>query len=63
MPISDTQKLYMRVFGGVDGDAVMRDLRIRFQLDPNLIDDNTNRAFRAIGNAEVIDFIEDMINE
>ena len=48
MQSSDIQKLYRRVFSG-EGQKVL--------------DDQTNRAFRAIGNDEVLQFIRSMINE
>lgn len=61
--LQDSERLYRRVFGGADGQAVMEDLEMRFGLDPNALDDNTNRAFRAIGNYEVVDFIKEMIRD
>ena len=62
MQSSDIQKLYRRVFSG-EGQKVLEDLEIRYGLDASQVDDQTNRAFRAIGNDEVLQFIRSMINE
>ena len=61
--ITENQKLYQRVFGGADGDEILKDLERRCFIKSTTYDDNPGRMSFNEGRRSIFVYIQNLLEK